>query len=122
MTSFEKRFEKRQTVRRHDSKGAFEGLNFLKGRFNRLKVIFADGAYRGDLIDEVKKKLQLVLEIRIVKYAGKGFQVIPKRWVVERAFSWFESYRCLSKDFERHPSTSETMIKLCMVKLMVNRL
>ncbi|MDO9154502.1 MAG: transposase, partial [Paludibacter sp.] len=50
------------------------------------------------------------------------FQVIPQRWVVERTFAWFESYRRLSKDFEFLTDTSENMIRLAMIKLMLNRL
>jgi len=45
---------------------------------------------------------------------------MPKRWVVERTFAWFESYRRLSKDFEFNTDTSEAMIQLAMIKLMLN--
>ncbi|GHT33757.1 hypothetical protein AGMMS49574_20090 [Bacteroidia bacterium] len=50
------------------------------------------------------------------------FQVIPQRWVVERTFAWFESYRRLSKDFEYYTETSQAMIQLAMIKLMLNRI
>ncbi len=50
------------------------------------------------------------------------FTVIPKRWVVERTFAWFESYRRLSKDFEYLADTSEAMIQFAMLKLMLNRI
>ena len=53
---------------------------------------------------------------------SKGFKVLPKRWVVERTFAWFESYRRLSKDFEYKTDTSETMIKLAMIRINLNRL
>jgi transposase len=49
-------------------------------------------------------------------------QVIPKRWVVERTFAWFESYRRLSKDFEYYTETSQSMIKMAMIKIMLNRI
>ncbi|RFM24865.1 MAG: transposase [Candidatus Thermochlorobacter aerophilum] len=52
----------------------------------------------------------------------RHFVPIPKRWVVERTFAWFESYRRLSKDFEFHPKTSQTMIYIASVRLMLNRL
>ncbi|MFT3754081.1 MAG: transposase [Paludibacter sp.] len=47
---------------------------------------------------------------------------MPQKWVVERTFAWFESYRRLSKDFEFLTDTSENMIRLAMIKLMLNRL
>jgi len=52
----------------------------------------------------------------------RGFAVQKKRWIVERTFAWFESYRRLSKDFEFATDTSETMIRLAMTRLMLNRI
>ena len=48
------------------------------------------------------------------------FKVLPKKWIVERTFVWFESYKRLSKDFEYHSSTAEAMVQLAMIKLMLN--
>ncbi|MGK7949393.1 MAG: transposase, partial [Xenococcaceae cyanobacterium] len=52
----------------------------------------------------------------------KGFEVLPKRWVVERTFGWFGRYRRLSKDYEYLPNTSETMLYIAMINLMLRRL
>jgi putative transposase len=52
----------------------------------------------------------------------KGFEVLPRRWVVERTFSWFNHYRRLSKDYEFLPTTSEMMIYVAMTRLMLRRL
>lgn len=52
----------------------------------------------------------------------KGFLLLPKRWVVERTFGWFNRYRRLSKDYEFLTQTSETMIRVVMIHLMVRRL
>ena len=52
----------------------------------------------------------------------KGFKVVPKRWVVERTFGWLGRYRRLSKDYERLPETSEAMIQMAMVHIMLRRL
>ena len=51
-----------------------------------------------------------------------GFQVQPRRWVVERTFAWFGQFRRLSKDYEFLPTTSETMLYVAMVNLMLRRL
>ncbi|MEI7980343.1 MAG: transposase, partial [Bacteroidota bacterium] len=52
----------------------------------------------------------------------KAFVALPKRWVVERTFAWFESYRRLSKDYDYLTDASETMIQLAMIRLMLNRI
>jgi len=105
----------------HDSKSATKVLQLLKDRFNRLIKIIADGGYRGELIENTKTSFGLILEVILRKDDSPKFQVIPKRWVVERTFAWFESYRRLSKDFEFLTDTSENMIRLAMIKLMLNR-
>ena len=56
------------------------------------------------------------------RIADKGFQVIPKRWIVERTFGWFNWSRRLSKDYEQRSEMSEAMIYLAMTRLMLNRL
>jgi putative transposase len=106
----------------HDSKAAIEVISKLHGRFNRLAKIFADGGYRGDLIDKVKYRFGWIINIVLRTDKTTNFQVLPKRWVVERTFAWFESYRRLSKDYEYKTDTSETMIQLAMIKLMLNRI
>jgi putative transposase len=106
----------------HDSQAAKEVINKLFGRFNRLSKIFADGGYRGELTDYVKKLFGWIVEIVLRTDKEKKFEVLPKRWVVERTFAWFESYRRLSKDYEYHTDTSETMIQLAMIRLMLNRI
>jgi putative transposase len=106
----------------HDSQSALDIISRLKGRFERLIKIFADGGYRGELIEKVKRGYGWVLEIVLRSDSQKSFIVLPKRWVVERTFAWFESYRRLSKDYEYLTDTSETMIQLAMIRLMLNRI
>lgn len=106
----------------HDSTAAQEVINRLKGRFDRLTKIYADGGYRGVLIENVKRIFGWVIDIVLRSDRNTNFQVLPKRWVVERTFSWFESYRRLSKDYEYLIDTSETMIHLAMIRLMLNRI
>jgi putative transposase len=106
----------------HDSKAAQDIIGRLRGRFDRLSKIFADGGYRGELVDNVKRIFGWVIDIVLRTDHEKKFVVLPKRWVVERTFSWFESYRRLSKDYEYNTDTSETMIQLAMIRLMLNRI
>lgn len=106
----------------HDSKAATSVIELLKGKFSRLIKIIADGGYRGELIEKTKKMFGWILEIVLRSDSTQGFQVLPKRWIVERTFSWFESYRRLGKDYEYKTDTSEAMIQLSMIKLMLNRI
>lgn len=88
-------------------------------------VLYSTGrrpALAGELIENTKTSFGLILEVILRKDDSPKFQVIPQRWVVERTFAWFESYRRLSKDFEFLTDTSENMIRLAMIKLMLNRL
>lgn len=88
----------------------------------RLELIWADGGYRGSLISWVEDTLDWKLEI-VEKPAGQvGFQVLPKRWVVERTFAWLVRQRRLARDYERLPETSEAFIYVAMIRLMLRRL
>jgi putative transposase len=105
----------------HDSQSAMMVIEGLRGRFPRLKTIFADGGYRGELVENVKLIFGWFVSIVLRSDSNKGFVVLPKRWVVERTLSWFEGFRRLSKDYEVQPCTSEAMIQLAMIQIMLNR-
>ena len=105
-----------------DRDGAKLVLALLKGRFGRLKLIWADGGYAGQLIEWTRKLRRWVLEIVKRSDDMAGFMVLPKRWIVERTFAWFGRYRRLSKDYETLTESSEAVIYLVMTHLMVRRL
>ena len=105
-----------------DRDGAKMVFARLRGHFPRLRLIWADGGYRGKLVEWVKGFGDWTLQI--VKRNGevKGFAVLPRRWVVERTFGWLGRYRRLSKDYEELPESSEAMILIAMIALMSRRL
>jgi putative transposase len=106
-----------------DYHGAEPVLGSVKDRCPRLKVVWADGIYeKRFLIDWVRTECGWELVITKRSDQEKGFKVIPKRWVVERTFGWLGRYRRLSKDYEGLPGTSEAMIKMAMIHIMVRRL
>ena len=105
-----------------DRDGAKLVLAKLKGFFPRLKRIWADGGYAGQLIDWARKLGRWLLEIVKRSDDVTGFVVLPKRWIVERTFAWFGRYRRLSKDYETLTDSSESVIYLAMTHLMVRRL
>jgi len=107
----------------HDSQAAFSVVERLKNRFPRLQKIVADGGYRGEeLAEKIKNSFGWILQIVLRTDANKGFQVLPKRWIVERTFAWFEGSRRLSKDYEVLPETTEIFIRLAMIKIMLNKI
>jgi len=108
-----------------DRDGAKLALRELYRRLNdslRIELIWADSGYRGELIAWVKLITGWTLEI-VKKLADQvGFQVLPKRWIVERTFAWLGRQRRLSKDYERLPQTSEAFIYVAMISLMLKQL
>jgi putative transposase len=94
----------------------------IKGRFPRLKLIWADAAYGGQLIEWVKEQLRCVLEIVRRRDDIAGFAVLPRRWVVERTLAWISRCRRMSKDYEALSDSSEAYIYLAMIHLMLKRL
>lgn len=99
-------------------------LLFVKAAsaFPLLSLVWADGAYAGKLIDWLKNWCGWSLTI-VRRLAGQiGFEVLPKRWVVERTFAWLGRSRRLSKDYEELVENSEAMIQIAMIRLMLHRL
>jgi putative transposase len=90
--------------------------------FARLRLIWADGGYKGDqFTDWVRTVTGWLLEVVKRPEGTKGFMVLPRRWVVERTFGWLGRSRRLSKDYEQLPATSEAVIYAAMSRLMVKR-
>jgi putative transposase len=90
--------------------------------FPRLLLTWADGGYSGKLIDWLEENFEHILEIVKKPDDVIGFEVLPRRWVVERTFSWLNNSRRLSKDYERKAKTSESFIYLSMIRLMLRRI
>jgi putative transposase len=108
-----------------DRDGARKVLSPLAHCFTRLRKIWADGIYTGDLAEWVRNlRTRNRIDFEMVKRTDKmkGFKVLPRRWVVERTFAWLSFNRRMSKDYELLPATSETFIYISMIKLMLGRL
>lgn len=97
-------------------------LKILHSRFASVAHIFADGGYQGQLIATAKRAWKITLEVVRKPSGQRGFSVLPRRWVVERTFSWIMRFRRLVRDYERLPETHEAMVKWAMVGIMLNRL
>src|SRR3984893_4470597 len=108
-----------------DREGARTLPATLARRFRRLRVIWADGAYAGDLqqwVRGLRKWGKARLEIVRKPRGQRGFAVVPWRWIVERTFAWLGRHRRLKADYECLPETTEALIHIAMIRLMVRRL
>jgi putative transposase len=94
----------------------------LLGSWPRMQRVWADGGSSGQLIKWVSSFCQWILEIVKRNDDVKGFQLLPKRWVVERTFSGLSSGRRLSKHYEDWNETGEAMVQVAMIRLMLRRL
>ena len=106
----------------HDGKGARCLLAGLAPLYPRLKKIWADAAYRGqELAGWCLTQGNWNLEVVERQPGTRGFSILPRRWVVERTLSWISRNRRMSKDYERKVQTSETLIQVAMVRLLLAR-
>jgi putative transposase len=108
-----------------DRDGAYAVLAKVLAGFPRLRVVWADGGYAGRLVrfvERFRRSTGWVLEIVRRADDVKGFVVVPKRWIVERTFGWLTRYRRLNRDYETLPQSSESLVYLAMISLMVRRL
>lgn len=106
-----------------DRDGAALVLDRIRQRFNWLELVWADGGYNAHQVDGVIAR-NPGLRIEIVKRSHdmKGFVVLPRRWVVERTFSWFGRNRRLNKDYENLAATLAAFVSLACIQIAVRRL
>lgn len=105
-----------------DRDGGLLLLGDQRGRWPRLQRVYADGGYAGVLGIVVKTLCKWKLVIVPRRLDQKGFEVLPKRWIVERTFAWLDKCRRLSKDYERLVQTSTSLIQIAMTRLMLRNL
>lgn len=109
-----------QSASVQDRDGAVDVVNKLCESWKKVVKIFADGSYRGQLINTIKTKFKIELEI--IKRTELGtFKILPKRWIVERTFSWIDTNRRNSKNYERLNNTSVAMVQLSSIRIMLKR-
>ena len=106
----------------HDSKAAYLLMRVLKVMYSGIKVILADGGYRGELIDNIRKKFGYVIQVVISSYKEQGFRPIQKRWIVERSFAWMDYNRRLCRNYELTFDSAEEMVKLGTIRLLLKKI
>jgi transposase len=106
----------------HDRDGALPLLTRMRLTCLRIGYLWADAGYAGRLVDCLAEQLRLRLEIVRRTGTAPGFQVLPRRWVVERTLAWISSCRRCVRDYERRTDTAEAMTMWAMLKTMARRL
>ena len=86
-----------------------------------LSVLWVDQGFSGENFARVIRQLAQA-HVEVICRKQPGFEILPKRWIVERTFAWWNRFRRLSKDYELLPEISETMIYGVMIRLMLGRL
>jgi putative transposase len=104
-----------------DRDGAGEVIETLVTKWKKVIKIFADGGYRGKLIDRIRAAYGIDMDI-IKRNETDTFKVLPKRWIVERTFSWIDTNRRNSKYYERLDDTGVAMIQWSALRIMLNRI
>lgn len=105
-----------------DRDGAHTLLREVRRRFPFVERIYADGGYQGPKMAAVVAATGS-WKLEIVKRSdAAGFNVLPKRWIVERTFAWIGNCRRLARDFERHAAKVVAFIRLAMIRIMLRRL
>ena len=107
-----------------DREGGVLLLATLFGMFPFLRKLYADGGYQGPAFQAALKRVLRQVELQIVKRsdAARGFQVLPKRWVVERTIAWLNRCRRLAKDWENLNRTALAFLRLTSIRLMLRKL
>jgi transposase len=107
-----------------DRDGGLLVLASLFGLYPFLQKLFADGGYQGEQFRRALANVLPRLSVDIVKRpdTAKGFEVLPRRWVVERTLAWLNRCRRLTKDFENLSRTALAFIRLASIRLMLRKL
>jgi transposase len=105
-----------------DRDGAALVLTDVRRRFPFIERIFADAGYRSAKLGETVARMG-AWKLEIVERIAEGrFEVLPKRWIVERTFAWISRCRRLGRDFERYLRTTAAFVRLAMIRIMLRRL
>ena len=90
---------------------------------SKLEVVWVDQGYSGKkFANAIKQVCGESVRVEVIERTSKGFEILPKRWIVERTFGWLNRFRRLSKDYELYTEMSEGMIYGSLIRLMTRRL
>ena len=105
-----------------DKAGAKLLLIKLFDAFSTLKIMWADSGYDGAPLARYARAIAAITVEVVTRTSPHSFQVVRRRWVVERTFGWLMRWRRLVRDYERHPHNHEAMVYWATVFIMTRRL
>ena len=107
-----------------DRDGGILLMATLFGLFPFLRKLYADGGYQGPLFKKALKRVLRQVDLEIVRRVdhAKGFEVLPKRWIVERTIGWLNRCRRLAKDWENLNRKALAFLRLASIRLMLQKL
>lgn len=105
-----------------DRDGARPLVNRLATTHHRIRRIWADGGYAGTVLDWTRDRWHILLLIVKRSDTATGFQVLPRRWVVERTLAWITGHRRCVRDYERLPHHHEAIVRWSMIRIISRRL
>jgi Transposase and inactivated derivatives len=88
----------------------------------RVRFVYADAGFAGRLLEWANTILRTSVEVVRKPPEQRGFAVLPRRWVVERTLAWLTAHRRLARDYERHPASSEAMIRWAAINTITRRI
>lgn len=107
----------------HDSKAVDLLMRTLTYFLTPIKIILADGGYRGEIIEQVKNKFGYFIQVIMRNQENKSaFEPVSQRWIIERTFSWLDNDRRLCRNYELLMENSENMVKLSAIKILLNKI
>ena len=105
----------------HDTVSGIFPAQYATTLYPSIKRLCGDSGYRGTFVDEVNEIIGLPVDI-VQRKQEKSWDVLPKRWIVERTFSWLNNSRRLSKDYEITTASAESMVMLSHIHTLLKRL
>lgn len=101
--------------------GAAVVINENQQELSSTQVVWVDQGYSGPNFARAVRQI-CGAAVEVIRRIAQTFEILPKRWVIERTFGWLNRYRRLSKDYEMHVENSEAMIYGSLIRLMIRRL
>lgn len=105
------------TAQQADTMHGWDVCDRVAEKYESVEAFCGDQGYQGTTVEFVENLLGLRLDI--TDKPAQGFQVVPKRWIIERTFAWLGGFRRLAKDFEIRTQSAENMIRIAMIKITV---
>lgn len=105
----------------HDTVSGIFPVQYAINLYPSIKRFCGDSGYRGTFVEEVEELTGRPVDI-VQRKPSKSWDILPKRWIVERTFSWLNNSRRLSKDYEITTSSAENMVTISHIHTLLKRL